>query len=285
MTNQIKQSTTILQGSQRKLWLDILIEVGLIVAVYIVYSVSRGSLPDKASVAFDNAKDIISLEKAIGIFIEQDVQSFFLESTLWINIVNSIYTYCYFPALIGFAIWAYWRHRNKYKVMRTVFIISAVLAFIIFAIYPVAPPRFFNGIHYVDNLGFVDTLAQYWNSYDVSIQALYNPYAAMPSLHQGWTLMIGIGLIWMSKSWIVRALGIALPTVVFVSIVATGNHFILDAVGGAIIIAISIILTMLLAKLPIRNKHQVVTDLSPVTDTNTHNSINTFSPPESNNND
>ena len=256
MIRSNNKSTSILLRSPRKFYLDILLEIGLIAAVYIVYAISRGSLPDKASIAFENAKDIISLEKTMGIFIEQDIQSFFLESDIWINIVNAIYTYCYFPALIVFALWAYWRHRSKYKIMRTVFVISAILSFIIFAIYPVAPPRFFNGIHYAENLGFVDTLAQYWSSYDISIQALYNPYAAMPSLHQGWTLMVGIGLVWMSKSWIVRALGVALPTAMFVGILATGNHFILDAVGGAIIIAVSIGLTILLAKLPFLKKNK-----------------------------
>lgn len=279
MIRSNNKSTSILLRSPRKFYLDILLEIGLIAAVYIVYAISRGSLPDKASIAFENAKDIISLEKTMGIFIEQDIQSFFLESDIWINIVNAIYTYCYFPALIVFALWAYWRHRSKYKIMRTVFVISAILSFIIFAIYPVAPPRFFNGIHYAENLGFVDTLAQYWSSYDISIQALYNPYAAMPSLHQGWTLMVGIGLVWMSKSWIVRALGVALPTAMFVGILATGNHFILDAVGGAIIIAISIGLTILLAKLPFLKKNKDITIPSPAI---SNNFTETFSSQELN---
>ncbi len=232
----------------RKLWLDVLLEVVILGGVYIIYSLSRGSV-GKASVALDHAREIIDLEKTLGIFIEPDIQSFFLESSLRMDIANSLYTYCYYPPLILFAIWAYWRHRHKYKIVRTAFVISAFLAFIVFAAYPMAPPRFFDGTYEgAENLGFVDTLATHWGVDDKSINAFYNPFAAMPSLHQGWTLMIGGGIIWMTKSWFGRAIGIALPCAMFVGIVSTANHFVLDAVGGALILGISIGLTVLLLK-------------------------------------
>jgi len=111
-----------------------------------------------------------------------------------------------------------------------------------------AANRFFDGSTGVENLGFVDTLALHWNVNHSSIQSFYNPYAAMPSLHQGWTLMIGIGIIWMTKSWVGRAIGALLPALMFVGIIATGNHFFLDAVGGALVIAIAIIITVIILK-------------------------------------
>ncbi|MFO8009917.1 MAG: phosphatase PAP2 family protein [Dehalococcoidia bacterium] len=223
-------------------------EVSILVGVYFIYAVSRGSLTEKAAVAFDNAREIIDLEKSVGLFIEPDIQSFFLESSLRMDIANSLYTYCYYPPLILFAIWAYWRHRNKYKIVRTVFVFSSFLAFICFALYPLAPPRFFDGNHGVENLGFVDTLVTHWNINDKSISAFYNPYAAMPSLHQGWTLMIGTAVIWMTRSWVGKALGAALPIAMFIGIISTGNHFVLDAIGGALVLAIAASLTILLMK-------------------------------------
>ncbi|MFO8101546.1 MAG: phosphatase PAP2 family protein [Dehalococcoidia bacterium] len=232
----------------RKLWLDILLEVVLIGGIYCIYSLSRGSV-GTASVAFEHARDIIDVEKTLGIFIELDIQSFFLESPLRMDIANSLYTYCYYPPLVIFALWSYWRHRNKYKIMRTAFLISAFLAFTVFAAYPVAPPRFFDGTYpATENLGFVDTLFVHWGVNDKSVSAFYNPFAAMPSLHQAWTLMVGGGIIWMTKSWIGRIIGVALPCAMFVGIVSTANHFILDAIGGALIMAISIGLTVLLLK-------------------------------------
>lgn len=226
---------------RRRLLLDILIQIGIVIAVYLAYSFSRGSLDHKAVVAFGNAQDIIDLEQDLGIFIERDIQSFFLETPLRIDIVNYIYTLGYYPVLILFAVWAYWFHREKYKFIGTVFIISAILAFIIFAFYPVAPPRFFSG--------FVDTIHADWGVEEASVQRFYNPFAAMPSLHLGWSLMVGIGICWMSKAWYARALGVTLPIAMFIGIVATGNHFVLDAIGGIAIILVAFVLTVLLRKL------------------------------------
>ena len=236
------------QISQHRLWLDILMEIGILVLVYLVYCLSRGSLDEKATVAFQHARDLIDLEKTLGIFVELDIKSFFLETSFRIDVANYLYTLCYYPSLVLFGIWAYWRHREKYKFMRTVFIISAALAFVVFALYPCAPPRFFDGNHGVENLGFVDTLFTYWDVDEGGIQQFYNPYAAMPSLHQGWTLMIAIGIIWMTKSWFGRVLGALLPIAMFVGIISTANHFILDAVGGAIVIGIAFGATILVSK-------------------------------------
>ena len=151
-----------------------------------------------------------------------------------------------------FGIWSYWRHRPKYKIIRTTFVISCVIAFMVFALYPVAPPRFFDGaadsIRCGIDLGFVDTLPEYWGANDNTAQHYYNPYAAMPSMHQGWTLMIGLGIIWMTKKWWSRLLGAAIPVAMFIGILSTGNHFILDAVGGIVALAIAFGLTVLILK-------------------------------------
>ena len=242
--------------STQRVWLDFLKEVGIIAVVYVVYSLSRGSLEEKASVAFENARGIIECEKALRIFVELDVQAFFLSKSFLLFLVNIMYTYGYFTGLIGFALWAYWRHRRKYKIMRTVFILSAALAFFVFAIYPVAPPRFFDGVHGGENLGFVDTPAMSGVADFSGVQAFYNPYAAMPSLHIGWTLMVSVGIIWMTKSRWVKLLGASLPLAQFITIVATGNHFILDAVGGVIVLGICLGLTALLMQLNSKFREQ-----------------------------
>lgn len=237
------------QTGQRRLWLDILMEVGILVGVYLIYSFSRGSIDAKSATAFQHARDIIDLEKTLGIFVEKDIQSIFLEHSILTHIANILYTICYYPALILFAIWAYWRHRPQYKFIRTVFVISAALAFIVFALYSLAPPRFFDGSEpLAENLGFVDTIREHWHANETSEQKFYNPYAAMPSLHQGWTLMIGIGIIWMNRSRSAKILGIGLPIAMFVGITSTANHFILDAVGGSIVIGIAFGLAILLFK-------------------------------------
>ena len=226
-------------------WRAVLKEVALIGAVYLAYSLTRGGLAENAAVAFRNAYDIMHWEKVLGLFVELDIQSFFLQSSFLTQVANSLYTYCYYPALVGFFVWAYVRHREQYSFMRNAFIISAALAFLCFALYPLAPPRFFP------HLGFVDTMAVHglFDYSASSFQVFYNPYAAMPSLHFGWTLMVGIGIIWIAKAWWAKLLGVLLPIATFIGIVATGNHFVLDAVGGALVIGISFGLALLFAKL------------------------------------
>jgi hypothetical protein len=228
------------ERTSRAKWLDILKEVGIIVGVYLVYSLSRGTIDEKSAIAFQHARDVIEWETALGIFVELDIQTFFLKSSFLTDLVNGIYTYAYYPALVGFAIWGYWRHRKKYKFVRTVFVVSAVFAFIAFALYPCAPPRFFDGVNGGEDLGFVDTMALDGGAHYGSIAAFYNPYAAMPSCHFGWSLMVCVAIFWMTSAWWGRLLAASLPTAQLIAIVATGNHFILDAVGGVALLAVSL---------------------------------------------
>ena len=236
------------QGQRRPLWLDILLEIGIVLMVYAAYSLSRGSLHAKAATAFQHAREVMDIENTLGIFVESDIQSFFLASSYRTHLANALYTVAYYPSLVLFAIWAYWRHRDKYRSIRTAFVVSAVLAFGVFALFPVAPPRFFDGNHSgAENLGFVDTLVTHWHMKDSLAQAFYNPYAAMPSCHFGWTLMVGIGVWWLTKSLWGKAIGFLLPVATFVGITSTANHFILDAAGGAVVTGASLAFAALLS--------------------------------------
>jgi len=242
---------------QRKLVLDILMEIVILAVVYFVYKYSRGGIDAKEITALQHAREIIDLEKAMGIFVELDIQSWFLDNSAMTHFANILYTICYYPAVIIFAIWAYWRYRSKYKFMRTVFVISAIIAFISFALYPTAPPRFFDGRELdtttVEDLGFVDTIAEHWHINESSDPNTYNPFAAMPSLHFGWTVMVSAGLFWMTRSRFGIALAVVLPIAMFFGITSTANHFILDAVAGAMVIGIAFWLTALI----FRHKHKL----------------------------
>ena len=239
--NNVSVRTT--EGT-RPLWLDIIFEIAILTGVYLVYAFSRGSLDAKASVALDHARALMDIEKSLGIFAERDIQSLFLGNSVLTHLANVLYTICYYPSVILFALWAYWRHRPRYKFVRTVFVISAAIAFVSFALYPMAPPRFFDGSPNhaelgAEDLGFVDTIADYWHANESPDQKFYNPFAAMPSLHFGWALMVGIGIWWMTRSRWGRALGLLLPIGMFFGIISTANHFILDAAAGAAVIGIA----------------------------------------------
>jgi len=219
-------------------------EITLFLVVYTAYSLTQDALPDRQLLAFHNTYNVIDFETRLKLFWELNIQAWFLRSDFLVQLVNSLYTLLFFPVLISFGIWAYKYHRQQYLIARNAIFISAVIAFPCFAFYPVAPPRLLS------NLGFVDTLATYMNLKTSSMPThLVNQYAAMPSLHMCWALLVGIATIRIAKTWWLKAVGILLPLLMFVTIVATANHFILDAIVGAAIAGLSYTLALLFAKL------------------------------------
>jgi len=219
-------------------------ESTLFLVVYTAYSLTQDALPDRELLAFHNTYNVIDFETRLKIFWELNIQSWFLRNDVMVQLVNALYTLLFFPVLIIFGIWAYKNHRQQYLIARNAIFISAVIAFPIFAFYPMAPPRLLS------NLGFVDTLATYMNLKTSSMPThLVNQYAAMPSLHMAWTLLVGIAIIRIAKTWWLKLAGILLSLFMLVTIVATANHFILDAVAGSVIAGLSYGLASLFAKL------------------------------------
>jgi hypothetical protein len=213
--------------------------------VFAAYRLAQGSVSGKEVAAFHHAYDVVAVEKHLGFFWELDIQSWFLQSPALVHLANAIYTYFYYPVLILFGIWAYNRHRKQYFTVRKVFLISAGIGFLCFAFYPLAPPRMLL------DLGFVDTMGQYEAvNYDSSFFAIFaNPYAAMPSMHFTWVLLVGIAIVHIVRSLWLKALGILFPVGMLIAIVATANHFILDAIAGAIVLGLAYGLFVLFTKL------------------------------------
>ncbi len=228
-------------------------EVTIVLAVYIAYSLTQGSLAKSAGLAMNNAFNIIDLEKHLNIFLELEIQHWLLQSQFVTHLANYAYTFLYYPFLITFAIWAYKRHYGQYIIFRNIFLVSAAMGLLCFALYPVAPPRM------LPDLGFADTMARYeLIHYSPLIPSfLVNQYAAMPSFHFGWSLLAGSATALIATSWWLKVLGASMPLIMLISIIATGNHFILDALGGAAAVGIAYGIVSLLIR---RNKY-----LQPVT--------------------
>jgi PAP2 superfamily len=237
-------AASVLKKLRPSWWKGGIREITLFLVVYTAYSLTQDALPDRQLLAFHNTSNVIDFETRLKIFWELSVQSWFLRSDFLVQLVNSLYTLLFFPVLISFGIWAYKYHRQQYLIARNAIFISAVIAFPIFAFYPVAPPRLLS------NLGFVDTLATYMNLKTSSMPThLVNQYAAMPSLHLCWALLVGIATFRIAKTWWLKVVGILLPLLMFVTIVATANHFILDAIVGAAVAGLSYAISLLFAKL------------------------------------
>lgn len=231
-------------------------EVFILIPAVLLYDVARGLVEGRESEAVQRASNLVDIERATGMFWEQAIQNWFLKIQPLTNFMNFTYLMGMWPVIVLIAIWLFVRHRNAYPLYRDAFLISGAIALVCYALLPVAPPRF------VEGLGFVDTVASQTQAYALpDAPLIVNQYAAMPSLHFGWVLLACIALVHRSNGIAPKLVGVYLPAAMFFSIIATGNHFILDAVAGAAVVilglALSYSLHSVIDKKPIGSREPV----------------------------
>ena len=215
-------------------------EVALALVVSCAYFLTRGLIRGRSADALAHARDILGIEQALHIEPEEALQHIALLHPLLLQAVNLFYLAGHLPVLIAVAIWLYRAHRPAYRVFRNAFGLSALLGLTIYVVLPVAPPRFLPG--------FVDTLKTTGLGLDGSaVGLLYNPYAAMPSLHVGWALLAGLALVCYGRAWWLRLAGGALPLLMTLTVLVTGNHYVLDIAAGTGIALVSLTCTWWLA--------------------------------------
>jgi hypothetical protein len=207
----------------------LLAEILFIVPAYAAYQLVRSAVGGKAGDAFDNATRLIHIEKQLGIFHEASLQAYVLPRDWMVDAANYIYIYGHLPIIILVAIWLYSRHRENYALFRNAFMISGLIALIGFTTVPLAPPR------YMPEFGFVDTIIHAQSYYVFQNPKVVNQYAAMPSLHFGWDLLVAIAIFTCtSKRW-VKMVALVMPFFTLSGIVLTANHYFLDAAAGALV--------------------------------------------------
>lgn len=179
--------------------------------------------------AHRNARRLLEFEKAIGLDLERGIQTLFIDDHGVVTLANWIYVWGYWPVLFATLLYLAIRHREAYFGLRNAMFISGAIGLIIFATYAVAPPRLFS-VHYID------TVAQHSSLYGViSPPSLANKYAAVPSFHFGWILLVSIALYRVSRTTPLRYAALALPAAMAFSVVVTANHWILDIVAGGLV--------------------------------------------------
>jgi hypothetical protein len=219
-----------------RIWPAFVRELALIVSAALLYSLVRGLTSDRVAVAFDNAERVIAFERALGIFVEPELQRAVLDHDLAVTAMNAVYI-GFWPLIIITLLWLLLRRPVEYPRFRNAVLASGGLSLLLFAFYPLAPPRF------LPQYGFVDTIAQDATGYrTLTSPALVNDYAAMPSLHLGWVLLVGIAVATLAPYRVVRVLGTVLPMLMFASIVLTGNHYIVDGVVGGAVIGLGLVI-------------------------------------------
>ena len=195
---------------------------------YIIYSLSTGAVRQRQALAFQNANDVVEFERRTGLFHEQALQGLVLPHLWLLQALNAVYMWGHLPLIIVVATWLFCLHRQQYRLLRNALLISGGLALIFFYGFPVAPPRLVPALHLRDTAAMVSSV------YDtVEPKVFFNPYAAMPSMHIGWDLLLGVALALWSSVRVLRWAGWFLPFAMLFAVVVTGNHFIVDGIAGA----------------------------------------------------
>lgn len=211
-------------------------EVVVVVVSFLVYFLIRGSVVSRVGDAVIRGFDVIRLEQRLGFYWELTMQGWIIDHYWLIKVMNWIYFWGHMPLIIVFAVWLWVWHRRTYTLMRNAFLISGAIGVVIYWLFPVAPPRL------IPFTGFVDTMAVFDKfGYDAQeTKAFVNEFASVPSLHFGWSMLIGLAVFWVGRQWWLKVFGLAWPVAMFFSVVMTGNHFIFDTMTGAVVCMIGL---------------------------------------------
>ncbi|MEE1939918.1 phosphatase PAP2 family protein [Streptomyces sp. TRM 70361] len=210
-------------------------EILLIAISYWTYSMIRNAVPEQKAQALRNADWIWELEHTLGIAVEQSLNQAANGVTWLIVSMNYYYATLHFVVTIGVLVWLYRRHPGRYSAARTVLFATTAVALLGYYLYPLAPPRLMETVRFVDTVQVHDT----WGSMASGNMAnVSNQYAAMPSMHIGWSVWCGIMIAVLAAPLWAKLLGWLYPAVTLLVIVCTANHFWLDAVGGVLCLGI-----------------------------------------------
>ena len=222
----------------RAAWGEILL-VGCSLALY---GVICSTAPADRSDAVRHAWEVISFEQRSGFAVEPFLNAWLVAHPVLAVLANYFYTTVFAVTTLGTLVLLWWRDRRVYRFHRTVLFIMTAGAALTYWLYPLAPPRLVAGS------GFVDTVSSFgtWGgAYTSTTAQVANVYGAMPSMHTGWSLWVAVCLCAISTRWWQRVLAVSLPVVTVLVIMATGNHYALDAMAGALYLVLAFLLWLL----------------------------------------
>jgi PAP2 superfamily protein len=242
------RAATSRQDVRRKVasWLSVrhspLVEGAAVLVLYALYETSRGLVDANPGIAVRHADDVVSVERSLHVFVEDEVQQAARAVPGLIGTLGVLYLTLHLAVTGGYLLWLYLRRPTAFPVVRTTLVVASALALIGYLAFPTAPPR-------LAGIGIADTVSN--AHFDLNkglISALYNPFAAVPSMHVGYAVVIGGSLLYHGGRRALRVLGALYPALVLLVIVATGNHFLLDALAGAAVAGVAATTALLLTQ-------------------------------------
>jgi hypothetical protein len=220
-------------------------ELGALAVLYGLYEVVRGAPGENVRAAMRHTAEIVALEQDAGVYVERGIQEA-VEAVPGVpTVLGLAYVLLHFAGTTAALVWLHRRHPDRFPLVRTTVVAATALALVGYVLYPAAPPR-------LADLGFSDTVTTHTglNLSSDLLGALYNPFAAVPSLHFGYALIVGVALATLATRRWVRIAGALYPLAMLLVIVATGNHFVFDAALGAIVVVAAWLVAHLLVEEP-----------------------------------
>ena len=215
--------------------LDAARQLALFALAFLAYRLVRGAVHGRSSDAFEHARELISLEQSLHAFVEPAVQAWAASQGWLLDCASWLYVNTHFTITFAALVFIYSFHNRSFYFVRNMFLISMGLALVGYFLYPTAPPRF------LPEWGFEDSVAAFTGvtQDSVAVNALFNPYAAVPSMHVAFALMLGLPLAQLVRSRLLKGAWLCYPLLVTFVVVVTGNHFWMDAVLGGLTAAVS----------------------------------------------
>lgn len=222
-------------------------EAGVVIFAYFAYFLVRGITEGNFAEAREHAQLLVEFEQSLGIFVDPSTQALLLSQTAIMKLANWIYVWGHWPVVGGVVIWLFAKRPDAYLVYRNALLISGGIGLILYVTFPAAPPRLLG-------MGFADTVFDQSTFAGImQPNSLTNQYAAFPSLHFGWSLLMGIAIMREARSSRLRLLAPFLPVAMLLSVVITANHYIVDAVAGGMVAVIALQLAIMVRRFnPIR---------------------------------
>lgn len=219
------------------------VEAVVVLALYGVYEVARRVVAGDAREAVRHARELVALERSLHVFVEGRVQQAAHTLPGLIDLLGISYLTLHLAVTVGVLLWLHQRRPAAFPLVRTSLLLASGLALVGYLVFPTAPPR-------LSGIGIVDTVSG--DHIDLNkglVSSLYNPYAAVPSMHVGYALVVGASLLRYGRRRVPRfIIGAPYPLFVLLVVVATGNHFLFDALAGAAVAGLAAGAALLLAR-------------------------------------
>ncbi|NUP52290.1 MAG: phosphatase PAP2 family protein [Catenulispora sp.] len=228
-----------------------LIEIVLVLVGYYCYRVTQNAASHGHDAPFHRGRDILNLEQTLHIDAEHWLNHTVDKITWLIVGMNYYYATLHFIVTIGVFIWVYVKFPERYRAIRTAMFAMNAVALIVFYLYAVAPPRLLDPSHFIDTFCVHHTWGRTSCGGVAGLSgSVTNEYAAMPSLHIGWALWCGLAMAHLAKRKWVKVVGILYPVATFLVIITTAQHYVLDMVGGLMVLAAGFLVQRILLGRP-----------------------------------